>query len=805
MKTLKSFTLTARLDAGIELLVDGRHRMQVLVLEDALWRVLLARNGELRLDRTWSVAPALDRGGDDVPFEGRPRTDLSGFSRPAFTLVEGEDGSLTLETATLRLTITQPLTFTWSARQADGSFATFASERPTGAVMLGVKDNAHGHFLLRHPGERVYGLGEKSGDLERSGRRYEMRNLDAMGYDARSTDPLYKHVPVTFTVTPDAGAYGLFYDNLASCWFDLGNELDNYHKPYRAYRATDGDLDYYMSWSPDLLGLVKGHTRLTGGTAFPPLWSLGYSGSTMHYTDAPDAQARLEGFVRLVAEHDIPCDSFQLSSGYTSIGPKRYVFNWNHDKVPDPKAMSAVFAEAGLHLAANIKPCLLQDHPRYGEAQAAGLFVLDSESDVPERSSFWDDEGSHLDFTNPATVDWWKENVTSKLLANGIGSTWNDNNEYEVWDASARCNGFGRDIEIGLIRPLMPVLMTRASRDAQLAHAPDRRPYLISRSGAPGLQRYAQTWSGDNRTSWDSLRYNIRMGLGMSLSGLYNIGHDVGGFAGPKPGPELFVRWVQNGIFHPRFTIHSWNDDHTVNEPWMYPEVTPLVRAAIRLRYRLLPYLYTVLYKAVVEAEPMLRPTFLDHDHDPATHVECDEFLIGRDLLVASVVDEGARTRSLHLPDNGTGWWDFHTGIHHPGGSELTLDVDLASMPLFVRAGSAIPLAEGLSRADAARDGTRTWLVFPVPAALDQGHAHESLEYADDGFAADALAGNHALTRAVLSGDADVVRLALTRKGGYRPAFDTARIVLPAGETRSLVVNGETVDTDAPVRIPHEA
>ncbi len=316
--------------------------------------------------------------------------------------------------------------------------------------------------------------------------------------------------------------------------------------------------------------MTKAFVRLTGKTLFGPKWSLGYSGSTMHYTDAPDAQNQLMNFIRLCEQHAIPCDSFQLSSGYTSINGKRYVFNWNYDKVPQPKVMSQSFHDAGLKLAANIKPCLLQDHPRYGEVAERGLFIRDSQTDAPERSSFWDDEGSHLDFTNPQTVAWWQEGVTTQLLEMGIDSTWNDNNEYEVWDGEARCYGFGREIAIKHIRPVMPLLMMRASLEAQQRFAPQKRPYLISRSGCAGMQRYVQTWSGDNRTNWDTLRYNIRMGLGMSLSGLFNVGHDVGGFSGDKPEPELFVRWVQNGVMHPRFTIHSWNDDQTVNEAWMY-------------------------------------------------------------------------------------------------------------------------------------------------------------------------------------------------------------------------------------------
>ncbi len=163
----------------------------------------------------------------------------------------------------------------------------------------------------------------------------------------------------------------------------------------------------------------------------------------------------------------------------------------------------------------------------------------------------------------------------------------------------------------------------------------------------------------------------------MSLSGLFNVGHDVGGFSGDKPEPELFVRWVQNGVMHPRFTIHSWNDDQTVNEAWMYPEITPAIRSAIELRYRLLPYLYTLLWQAHADDEPMLRPTFLDHQHDAQTFAECDDFLLGRDLLVASVVEPGARQREVWLPDNQAGWYDFYSHQWFAGGQWVTLDAPL--------------------------------------------------------------------------------------------------------------------------------
>ena len=377
--------------------------------------------------------------------------------------------------------------------------------------------------------------------------------------------------------------------------------------------------------------------------------------------------------------------------------------------------------------------------------------------------------------------------MTTQLLELGIDSTWNDNNEYEVWDGEARCYGFGEEIAIKHIRPVMPLLMMRASLEAQQRFAPHKRPYLISRSGCAGMQRYVQTWSGDNRTNWDTLRYNTRMGLGMSLSGLFNVGHDVGGFSGDKPDPELFVRWVQNGVMHPRFTIHSWNDDQTVNEAWMYPEVTPAIRSAIELRYRLLPYLYTLLWQAHADDEPMLRPTFLDHEHDPQTFAECDDFLLGRDLLVASVVEPGARQRRVWLPANQDGWYDFYSHQWYAGGQWIVLDAPLEKLPLLVRAGTALPLSERIRHVCAEKDDTRELKLFPLKGM----GTCRGLLFEDDGESWGYRNGNALWVEWEMVCDSASINLKVKARGDYRPAWKTLKVSLPAGEKRRLRVNGE--------------
>ncbi|HDJ2741125.1 TPA: glycoside hydrolase family 31 protein [Salmonella bongori] len=643
MKTLKNWIVQKQFPHHVELLVDGQHTLCLYVLEETLFRVLVKRKGELALNRTWSIAPV-----EDVPWEGRRREDLSGFTLPAWTLHQ-QDGTLIVATESLRATIHQPLWIEWHYRNDEGKWQPLVNDRPTSAYLLNAHGDGVAHYQSRRLDERFYGLGDKAGDLQRTGKRYEMRNLDAMGYNAVSTDPLYKHIPFTITRRDDI-SFGLFYDNLSSCWLDLGNEIDNYHTAYRRWQAEAGDIDYYLFTGERVLDVTKAFVRLTGKTLFGPKWSLGYSGSTMHYTDAPDAQNQLMNFIRLCDEHAIPCDSFQLSSGYTSINGKRYVFNWNYDKVPQPKIMSQAFHDAGMHLAANIKPCLLQDHPRYHDVAEQGLFIRDSESDTPERSSFWDDEGSNLDFTNPQTIAWW-----------------------------------------------------------------------------------------------------------------------------------------QNGVMHPRFTIHSWNDDHTVNEPWMYPDVTPAIRHAIELRYRLLPYFYTLLWQAHADDEPMLRPTFLDHEHDAQTFEECDDFLLGRDMLVASVVSPGERKRRVWLPANQTGWYDFYTSAWFSGGQWITLDAPLEKLPLLVRAGAGLPLSDRIAYVKAAADTSRELKLFPVKGA----GVSSGLLFEDDGESWGYKEGHALWLEWEMTCTATTIDLTINTRGDYRPAWKALKVSLPAEEKRTLRVNGE--------------
>ncbi|WP_084243791.1 glycoside hydrolase family 31 protein [Planomicrobium okeanokoites] len=756
---------------------------QVMVLEQDLIRVLMTKGEKLEVENTWLVAPGMD----DVPFEGRSRFDLSPFSLPSYQL-SNEGQTVSIETEMLKVSIDlDGFKATWFHKAADGELKQIAADRNTQAYNFdGSLGDGIFHYLQRSHGEQYFGLGEKSGDMDRYGKRYRMLSVDPMGYDAQHTDPLYKHIPFYITRNTKSDiSFGIFYDNMAQSVFDMGNEMDNYHGWYRYYHSFAGDLDYYIIAGPEVKDVVKKYSWLTGKTIFSPKWSIGYSGSTMTYTDAPDAQEQLKRFIELCEEKDIICDSFQLSSGYTSIGDKRYVFNWNRDKFPDPKGFIDEYHQKGVQLCANIKPALLKSHPQFDELEKQGIFIKNSSGEV-EMVQFWDEVGAYIDFTNEKSIQWWKENVTTQLLEYGIDSTWNDNNEFEIWSSQAVSNGFGKELPFETMRSIQPLLMMKASYEAQKEYAPELRPYLISRSGSPGMQRYVQTWSGDNYTSWKSLKYNIKMGLGLSMSGIYNLGHDVGGFSGPAPDPELLVRWVQNGIFHPRFTIHSWNDDQTVNVPWMYEETTGYIRNLLKFRHRITPYLYTALYDAHENYEPIIRPTFYDFGHDKKTYEENDDFMLGDSMLVASVVEEGKTERDVYLPINEGGWYNFHTSDWQEGGQVITVPAPLDYNPLLIKAGSIIPINDLDPSFLTKNEAGRGFILYP-----HRGNGSSSYRlFEDDGVSAN-YQQNHAMVNVSMESSAEKVEVKIDIQGAYKLPYNKIRFYLNGADSRTIIVNGE--------------
>lgn len=544
--------------------------------------------------------------------------------------------------------------------------------------------------------DNFYGFGERGGELNKKSSHIVLNPMDAMGYDPVNTDTLYKHIPFFLRLNNKSKiASGFFYHNTYKQIFDMGRERSNYWHRHATYISDGGDLDIFLMYGPKVQDVIKTYTDLTGKSQLLPKQALGYLASSMYYSELPkNCDEEILNFVDTAISEDIPIDGFQLSSGYCSqkldVGEKRCVFTWNKERFSDPKDFIEKMNEKNIRVSTNVKPGILTVHPKYQEFEDKNMFLIDKKTNKPAIGTWWGGDGSFIDFTKEEVRESWKGMLNEALFNYGVDSIWNDNCEYDsVIDDDVESNFESIGAPIARNRVVMSNIMCKITNDALLEAYKGRRPFIVCRSGHAGIQRYAQTWSGDNYTSWESLKYNISTILGMALSGVSNYGADVGGFYGPAPNEELFVRWVQNGIFFPRFSIHSTNTDNTVTEPWMYENTKNLVRDAIKLRYRLFPYYYSLMYRSSQSGLPILQPLFAVFQDDENLYNEGFDFMVGDNLLVSNILEEGQKSKKIYFP-KGYKFYQVDTRKEYEGGDTYNIDVGLDSIPMFIKEGGIV-------------------------------------------------------------------------------------------------------------------
>jgi alpha-glucosidase len=547
-------------------------------------------------------------------------------------------------------------------------------------------------------GDIFYGFGEKTGVLNKSQFRMTMSPSDAMGYNPEKTDSLYKHIPFFIKLNGDTQiASGYFYHNTYEAVFDMGCSHSNYWKKHFSYITDGGDIDLFFIAGPTIKDVVRRYTDLTGKSVLLPVYALGYLGSSMYYPELPEkCDEAILNFIDTAKEKKVPIDGFQLSSGYCvdEKTKKRCVFIWNKRRFNDPDRFFNEMKKRGITVSPNIKPGLLLSHPFLSELQKERIFVRSASGEEDAIGTWWGGKGVFADFTNPDTRRIWKLLLKKNILSHGTVSVWNDNCEYDsIVDLDSRIALEGKGGTIGEGRTVMANIMCALTYEAIKEEHPDLRPFVVCRAGHSGIQRYAQTWAGDNYTSWDALKYNVPTILGMGLSGVANNGCDIGGFYGPAPDAQLLIRWVQNGIFQPRFSIHSTNTDNTVTEPWMYSDYAGLIARTIAFRYRMIPYLYSLMYEASVTGLPIMRALALEFQNDSAVFEESFTFMEGSSLLVANVLEKDASVRNIYFPQ-GSIFYDFYTRKSFRGGTAVSVPVTLDSIPLYIRSGAIIPLTD---------------------------------------------------------------------------------------------------------------
>lgn len=547
--------------------------------------------------------------------------------------------------------------------------------------------------------DAVYGLGDKPGCLNRRGYVYVNWNTDNPAPHVDSFKSLYKSIPF-FMVLGENYCYGIFADNTYKTTFDFGFESSEYY----IVSHEKGFLDYYFFPGEKPSDVVKKYTGLTGTTPLFQRWIYGSHQSRWGYC----SQDEILGIAEAFEKNEIPCDVIHMDIDYMD-GYR--VFTFDKERFPDTKALSETLADKGIKLISIIDPGVKKDEAyfMYREGMEMDAFAHDAQGAVYE-NAVWPGTSVFPDFSREDVRKWWGEK-TKILLDHGIRGIWNDMNE----PASFR-GPLPDDVKFAAgahdeIHNIYGHLMAKATYEGLLEQDNGRRPFVLTRAAYAGSQKYCGGWTGDNHSIWSHLTLSLEQICNLSLCGMAMCGSDIGGF-GSDVTPELLVRFYQAAVFAPFFRNHSAVGTRR-QEPWLFDEKTrDAVRKTVRLRYRFIPYIYDLARECERTGEPIVRPLVYEYPHDKMVRNICDEYLLGKFVLVAPVTVPGKFAREVYLPEGE--WYDYETNEKYTGGKYILADAPLDKVPVFIRAGAILPVAEGniQSTEDITSENTRI-LTYP--------------------------------------------------------------------------------------------
>ncbi|HEY2483297.1 MAG TPA: TIM-barrel domain-containing protein [Caulobacteraceae bacterium] len=746
-------TVSPRAD-GIDIR-NGAVLERIVALRDDIVRIRVGPEGRLPEDASWAVLPTSRHSRASVRRFAEPG--VAGFSTAAVTVrVALTDG---------RLRITDPVG------------RTILADAPDRPLTL----DPHG-FAVRQTlaaGEHIFGLGDKTGPLDRRGQAFSMWNTDAFGWQ-ESTDPLYKSVPFFIGVDDSGRAFGLFLDNTWRSWFDFGRTDPR----ILSFGAEAGPLDYYVIAGPAPKQVVEAWAWLTGPSPMPPRWALGFQQSRYSYMN--DTEVR--GIAHRLRRERIPADAIYLDIDYQD---RNRPFTVNTEAFPDLARLATDLKAEGLRLVLitdlHIADLPGQGYAPYDTGEAGDDFVKTPDG-KPYVGIVWPGRSVFPDFTRAATRLWWG-GLYKTFHDDGIAGFWNDMNEPAVFD------GPGHSMPLDIVHRIdEPGFVTRTASHAEVHNIygmensratyegllrldPDERPFVLTRASFAGGQRYAWTWTGDNDATWNHLRISVGQLENLGLSGFAWSGADVGGFAG-SPSPELLTRWIEVAAFTPLFRDHSGKGTAR-HEPWVDGEAqTDIRRRFIEARYQLLPYFYALADETARTGLPIMRPLFLEFP-TAAGHLRDTglEFMFGPDLVVAPQPQPDTRDDyDIVLP--GRGWFDYWTGLpvaaadSPPGITRLRETPTLDRLPVYVRPGAILPRQPLVQSTAQTPQGPLEIDVYPGP------DCHGVL-YWDDGHSRRREQGavlRQSLACAVLNG-----RLTVTfdrREGPYPPWWQRLTVVV---------------------------
>jgi alpha-glucosidase len=768
----------ARDEHGVTLQCADRSEVRITVLVSDLVRVRAALRTPLAAkDASWAIART-----------DWPATTWSFRETPENLAITTDELDVVVRRAPLTITFRDRKT----QRVIDADERPLSSDAETGAVMatrrLGLE-------------ERFYGLGEKTGHLEKRRGSYTMWTSDTPAYHA-DTDPLYQTIPF-YLGWENGAAFGVFFDNSYRSVFDFGKIAQD----AATFSAEGGEINYYFFWGPSLQKVLGRYADLTGHMPMPPEWALGHQQSRYSYFNSGLAK----DIVRRYQADDLPLDVLYLDIHYMD-GYRD--FTWNRERFPDPDALIADLGRQGVKVVTIVDPGVKFQPPTKGSSDAAaqpelaphdqsyyvfnqglahGYFLKRTNGDF-YHGRVWPGDSVFVDYGIDAASHWWGD-LHRGLLDHGVAGIWTDMNEpSDFIDKSGKSQAdvvWSDGSPYAKMRNVFALGMARATYEGLARLRPNQRPFVITRSGYAGIQRYSTMWTGDNNSTWEALAGTIPMFQSLGLSGEPFIGSDVPGFMGRADG-ELMVRWYEAAFLTPFCRNHANNNAYD-HEPWRFgPYYEGVVRKFLKLRYRLLPFLYTTLEEAHRTGVPLFRPLVLNYQTDENTLDIDDQYMVGSDLLAAPVLLQGGTNRRVYLPPGD--WYDFWNGEKHAGGTMIQVEVPLETTPLFARGGSVIPLGPEMNHVGEKPDAPIALHIYPGA----DGSAHGSW-YEDDGVSPDYTRGVFRRTEITYRRSGAAATIATSGTGEFHSEHKLVELVVhSANAPRVVTIDGQSLPSGEP-------
>ncbi|XP_021796159.1 neutral alpha-glucosidase C isoform X5 [Papio anubis] len=687
-------------------------------------------------------------------------------------------------------------------------FGKFVDIKANGPSSIGLDFSLHGF-------EHLYGIPQhaESHQLKNTGDEdaYRLYNLDVYGYQIYDKMGIYGSVP--YLLAHKLGrTIGIFWLNASETLVEINTEPAVEYtlsqmgpvaakqkvksRTHVHWMSESGIIDVFLLTGPTPSDVFKQYSHLTGTQAMPPLFSLGYHQCRWNYEDEQDVKAVDAGF----DEHDIPYDAMWLDIEHTE--GKRY-FTWDKKRFPNPKRMQELLRSKKRKLVVISDPHIKidPDYSVYVKAKDQGFFVKNQEGEDFE-GVCWPGLSSYLDFTNPKVREWY-----SSLFAFPVyqGSTdilflWNDMNEPSVFrgpEQTMQKNAIHHgNWEHRELHNIYGFYHQMATAEGLIQRSKGKeRPFVLTRSFFAGSQKYGAVWTGDNTAEWSYLKISIPMLLTLSITGISFCGADIGGFIG-NPETELLVRWYQAGAYQPFFRGHA-----TMNakrrEPWLFgKEHTRLIREAIRERYGLLPYWYSLFYHAHVASQPVMRPLWVEFPDELKTFDMEDEYMLGSALLVHPVTEPKATTVDVFLPGSNEVWYDYKTFAHWEGGCTVKIPVALDTIPVFQRGGSVVPIKTTVGKST----GWMTESSYGLRVALSTKGSSVGELYLDDGHSFQYLHQKQFLHRKFSFCSSVLINSSADQRGHYPSKCVVEQIlVLGLRKEPSFVTTHSSDGKDQPV------